>query len=103
MGFFNSGLFWFAEGILACLAVLGLKAWLEDKGIPMLWWKWLLVITWMAFAGFTLAFIGTSLGEGEPRAALVGGIIFGVICLVFGVGLWRLLAGGKPDEKEMEA
>jgi hypothetical protein len=100
MGFFNSGLFWFIEGVLACLAVLGLRAWLADKGISMRWWKWLLVIAWMTFAGFTLAFIGTSLGEGEPRAALVGGIIFGVVSLIFGVGLWRLLAGGKPAERE---
>lgn len=102
MGFFNSGLFWFIEGILACLAVLGLRAWLADKGIPMSWWKWLLVITWMAFVGFTIAFIGTSLGEGEPHAALVGGIIFGVISLIFGVGLRRFLAGGKPAERETE-
>ena len=91
MHFFNSGLFWFIEGIFTCLVVIGLKIWMEDKGIPMPFWKWLLLGLWVLFFGFTIAFVTTSLGENEPYAAKIGGIVFGLISLVTGFGLWRLL------------
>ena len=91
MSFFNSGLFWFIEGILACLMIIGLKVRMEDRGIPMPFWKWLIFGLWVLLAGFTIAFVFTSLGEREPTAALFGGIIFGVISIISGVGIWRLL------------
>jgi hypothetical protein len=91
MNFFNSGLFWFIEGIFACLVVIGIKIWMEDRGIPMPYWKWLLFGLWILFLGFTIAFIGTNLGEKEVTAAFKGGILFGLISIILGVGLWRLL------------
>lgn len=91
MDFFNSGLFWFIEGIFACLVVIGIKIWMEDRGIPMPYWKWLLFGLWILFLGFTIAFIGTNLGEKEVTAAFKGGILFGLISIILGVGLWRLL------------
>ena len=54
MDFFNSGLFWFLEGIFACLAVIGFKFWMEDRKIPMPFWKWILLGTWFFFFGFTI-------------------------------------------------
>jgi hypothetical protein len=98
MSFFNSGLFWFIEGIFACLVVIGLKIWMEDRGIPMPFWKWLLFGLWILFLGFTIAFIGTNIGENEATAALKGGILFGLISIILGVGLWRLLLI-KPQPK----
>ena len=97
MGFFTSGIFWFAEGVLACLMVLGFRAWMEDRGAPMPWWKWLLFGLWIMLAGFTLAFVGTSLGENEPDAALKGGVLFGVATIVSAVALWRILKVGAGD------
>ena len=91
MEFFNSGLFWFIEGILATLFILGFKAWMEDRGVPMSWWKWISLVIWILFAGFSIAFVGTSIGENEMTAAFRGGIIFGVITIVSGMVLWRLL------------
>jgi hypothetical protein len=91
MSFFNSALFWFMEGILVCLAVIGFKVWMEDKKIPMPFWKWTLLGFWILFFGFTIAFVGTNLGEKEPKAALLGGIIFGLAAVISGVGLWRVL------------
>ena len=73
MSFFSSGLFWFVEGVFACLAVLGLKLWAEDRGIPMPFWKWVLAGIWIVLLGFTIAFVGTSLGENEVVAARLGG------------------------------
>jgi hypothetical protein len=101
MQFFTSGLFWFIEGILACLVVLGLKTWAEDRSIPMPWWKYALSLLWLALAGFTLAFAGTSLGEGEPRAAMMGGIIFGVITVIVGVAFWRLMGFSVTESKQL--
>ncbi len=91
MNFFTSGLFWFIEGIFACLVVIGIKIGMDDRGISMPYWKWLLFGLWILFFGFTIAFIGTNLGEKEFTAAVKGGILFGLISIILGVGLWRLL------------
>jgi hypothetical protein len=99
MSFFNSGLFWFIEGVIYCLAVIGFKIWMEDRGIPMPFWKWILLAIWTCLFGFTIAFVGTNLGEKEPQAALLGGIVFGLITVISGVGLWQLLLIGKHTKK----
>ncbi|NQT88152.1 hypothetical protein HQ560_15400 [bacterium] len=95
IAFFTSGAFWFVEGILAVLAVIGLKVWMEDRNTPMPAWKWPLVGLWMILCGFTIAFIGTSVGESERVAAQKGGIIFSVLCVITGAGLWRVLQIGR--------
>jgi hypothetical protein len=99
MHFFTSGLFWFLEGILACLIVIGLKIWTEDRSIPMPFWKWILFGLWILFFGFTIAFVSTSIGEKEINAALRGGIIFGLVSVISGVGLWRVLLIGRKSGK----
>ena len=95
MTFFTSGAFWFVEGVLAVLAGIGLKVWMEDRNTPMPAWKWLLVAAWLVLLGFTIAFIGTSVGEKELVAAEKGGILFSVVCIITGAGLWRLLQIGR--------
>ena len=97
MHFFNSGLFWFLEGLLAFLTVLGLKTWAEDHGVPMPVWKWILFGLWVLFAGFTIAFVGTSLGEKEFTAAKLGGILFGLTGIISGIALWRTLLWRRKD------
>ncbi|HHS13308.1 MAG TPA: hypothetical protein ENN03_06010 [bacterium] len=97
--FFTSGLFWFIEGILACVVIVGLKVWAEDRSVSMPWWKIGLIVLWWAWAGFTAAFIGTSIGEGEPHAALMGGIVFTVPAIVAAVLLWRFLGPGKSGKR----
>jgi hypothetical protein len=99
MHFFTSGLFWFIEGIFVSLVVIGLKIWMEDRGIPMQFWKWILFGIWVLFFGFTVAFIGTNIGENETHAALFGGIIFGCVTLISAVGLWQLLKLGAKGSK----
>ena len=58
-------------------------------------WKWLVVGGWMLMVGFTIAFIGTSVGENEIVAAQKGGIMFSVVCIVTGAVAWRLLQIGR--------
>ncbi len=91
MQFFNSGIFWFIEGILFCFVVVGLSLWMEDRKTPMNFWKWGLFGVWCILYGFTIAFVGTSLGENEVEAASKGGIIFGLISIILGEALFRLL------------
>ncbi|MFC1555779.1 hypothetical protein ACFL67_01720 [candidate division KSB1 bacterium] len=95
MQFFNSGFFWFLEGIIFCLVVAGLHVWMKDKSIPMPVWKWLMFLVWVLFFGFTIAFVGTSIGENEIQAAQKGGILFGIITIISGAGVWRLILSGK--------
>lgn len=92
---FTSGFFWFIEGVLACLAIIGFKTWMEDKNVSMPFWKWLIFCSWILLSGFTIAFIFTNAGEKEMTAALKGGIIFGIITIVSGVGFWRLITHTK--------
>ena len=94
MQIFNSGIFWFVEGILFVAVVLGVNAWARDRGTPLSLWKWGLFLAWLLLAGFTVAFVGTSFGEGEPVAAQRGGLLFGLITVISGVGVWRLLRAG---------
>jgi drug/metabolite transporter (DMT)-like permease len=100
MHFFNSGMFWFIEGIFACLVVIGLKITMEDRGIPMPLWKWALFVLWILVLGFTIAFVGTNIGEKEMTAAKLGGLVFGLLSVVTGVGLWRLLTLKSRLKKE---
>lgn len=89
MDFFSSGFFWFLEGICFCLFFIGFRIWLQDKNIPMLFRKWLILFLWIFFSVFTIAFITTSIGENELTAAFKGGIFFGIITVITGVGVWR--------------
>ena len=99
MELFNSGLFWFVEGILLCVMVLAVRAWAQDRSVPLTWWKWLTFGVWILYTGTTIAFIGTSLGEGEPTAALRGGLLFGLVSVISAVVLWRIwMIGARPRE-----
>ena len=100
MQIFNSGAFWFVEGILLCVMLLGLKTWARDRSLPMPWWKWTAFLTWVLFTGFTIAFVSTSYGENEASAAVRGGIFFGIIAVLSGVGVWRIvMIGTKASEQ----
>ena len=103
MSFFTSGLFWFIEGIFTCLMIIGFKTWMEDRRVPMPFWKWILFGLWVLIFGFTIAFIGTSIGEKEMAAAVKGGIIFSLFTIITGVGLWRLLKIGAPPVQKPTA
>ena len=91
MSFFTSGTFWFIEGIFFVVLILALRSWLKHRGAAMTWWKWILLVVWIFMAGFTAAFIGTNLGEGETTAALRGGGASAIIVLVYALVLMRVL------------
>lgn len=100
MQIFNGGAFWFIEGILFCVMLMGLNVWARERSIRMQWWKWASFLVWVLFAGFTIAFVGTSFGENEASAAVRGGIFFGIIAVLSGVGVWRIvMIGTKTSEQ----
>ncbi len=95
--FFNGSTFWFLNGIIFVVIVFGLKAFAEDKGWVMTWWKWLLTGIWYLI--FTAGFYawGTLVGENFPTAGFKAFLTSFFISVVLGVGLWRLLAA-KPKK-----
>ncbi len=95
--FFTTGQFWFLMGILSVLIAAGAKVWFDDLGYKMNWWKWLLTGTWWFLVFFTFYAVFTFLGEGEARGFWLGLLIFGILDIILGVGLIRLLAGGKKE------
>lgn len=100
MQIFNSAGFWFVEGILFCVMLLGLNAWARDRSVQMHWWKWAAFVVWVLFAGFTIAFVGTSFGENEASAAVRGGIFFGIVAVLSGVGVWRIVIIGTKSSDQ---
>ncbi|MCK5075903.1 MAG: hypothetical protein KAR38_05980 [Calditrichia bacterium] len=102
MNFFNSGFFWFFEGIIFCIVIISLKTWTKEKNIFMPIWKWGLLVLWIFFLEFVIAFVGTSLGENEVTAATLGGILFGLLVVISGVALWRILGFAFKPHKNNE-
>ncbi len=102
MSFFTSGTFWFIEGVLFIVLLTALRVWLKTKGAAMTWWKWFLLVVWIFLAGFTAAFIGTNIGEGEYTAALRGGGASAILVLIYALVLLRVLgvSGGRKYERE---
>lgn len=94
---FSSEFFWMLMGGLAVLVGIGFKAFADDKGWVLNWWKWLLSIIWYALFSLSFYAWGTLIGEYEAGAGWRTGLFGLFICLILGVGLWRLLAA-KPSE-----
>lgn len=86
---------WFVAGAGGVLAVLGLNQWSRERGLTIQWWKWALVVLWMVMAAGSLAFITTSLGERETKAALTGGMSFIPLTVVAGGLIWRFVINSK--------
>lgn len=90
--FFNSGLFWFFMGMITILIGTGFKAFANDRGWVLNWWKWLLSILWYTIFSLSIFSYGTLAGEMEESAGVKVLLLGLFICIIYGVGLWRLLA-----------
>ena len=90
--FFTGGLFWFLMGLLAVLVGAGFKAFADQKGWTLNWWKWTLSILWYIIFSISFYAWGTLIGEMEGMAGFWIWLVGMVISLILGVGLWRLLS-----------
>lgn len=87
----GSGLFWFVMGIITVVVALAFKAFAEDRGWKMTWWKWLLAVVWYGIFSLSFLALGTLIGEFETSAGVRIFLLGMFISLVLGVGLWRAL------------
>lgn len=96
------GILWTIFGISLTILVFALKEWNQKREQTLKWWQWLLTAVWGIAVLATIAFIGTAFGEGEPRAAVTGGVFFGLIVAVSGVGLWRWIFTNKSAREKAQ-
>ena len=94
----------FANGIIFlgfAVAAFCLYHYMKETGRNMTWWKWVLAVLWVIALYLSVAIIGTFVGEGAPQAVVPGILFFGVIMLITGIILWRLLfsASFLPKKK----
>jgi hypothetical protein len=93
--FWDGNIFWFLMGLIFVLVAAGFKAFAEDKGWVLNWWKGLLAVIWYWIPMLTIYAAATLAGENEASAGWKF-LLFGlVVSIILGVGLWRLLAA-KP-------
>lgn len=88
-------LFWFVFGLLFVLVAAGARVWAGDRGMRMTWWRWLLAYAWYGAVLLSIAAPMTLIGENETGAGLRLGLVLAVICVILGVGLWRVLTSGR--------
>jgi hypothetical protein len=103
MMFFGSPLFWLLMGVILVLIGAAFKAFAEDQGWKLTWWKWLLAVLWYGLFASSFYVYGTVAGEGEPSAALWMMLFILFISLILGVGLWRLITLGAKSETRPRA
>jgi hypothetical protein len=84
-------LFWLFMGLNYALIIVGARIWVQDLGLQMTWWKWVLSTLW--YIGLSVGLAGgfTLLGEREPKAGyyFLGLVI--IIALIAGIGIGLLL------------
>ena len=85
-------------GILITTFFVGLRYWFQDLKIIMNWWRWTLLSIWLFFLAFTLGAGFTLVGENEPMAGFRLMLFFGVIILLTGSGLWKLLTKRSKEK-----
>jgi len=90
----NTVLFSFVFGAVTGLVVAGAIAWAKDLGLKMTWWKWLIAALWYVLLNFFVFLDFTMIGEGEKGAGWKMLFFQGVIMIILGVGLVRLLWTG---------
>ena len=78
-------------GAVGMAALFLLKTYVQNKGISINWWQWLLTILGLLYAVFVVELIYGFLAEGEPQAALVMGMVTGIVAVIWGILLSRFV------------
>jgi len=84
-------LFWIVMGVIYVLTIAGARVWFQDLGLPMAWWKWMMVVTWYVLLSLSFAAGFTLMGEKEPKA---GYRFLGFslpVMGILGIGLWVVI------------
>ncbi len=78
-------------GAVVMLCFLLLVNYTQKTGKTVQWWQWLLTVFGLLYATFVLEVIYGFIYEGEGRAALVMGLILGMVAVVWGVLMGRFV------------
>ena len=85
----------FIVGVLTVPVIWSVIAYSKDMNLQMNWWKWLLATLWYTLLIFFVFMDFTLMGEGEVGAGWKLLAFEGVIMIILGVGLGRLLLSGR--------
>ncbi len=86
-----TGVVCFFLGVTTVLAVQGFATWARVRGLPLGWWRWAACAAWALLVLAVVLFASVSWGEGEPRAALIGGAAGLALIALSTVALWRFV------------
>ena len=84
----------------AVCAFYCLHHYMKETNRKMNWWKWILAVCWALGVMFSVAVLGTFIGEGASQAVAPGGLFFLVVILISGAVVYKLLFGGFGKKKE---
>ena len=73
---------WFGLGGLIVLSIWGLKSYLSKNKLKISWLSWLGTIIGLFLSFFSIAWLVTSIIEGESQAAGLGFLIFGGLAFI---------------------
>jgi hypothetical protein len=91
-----TGIVCFFLGIASTLAVQGFATWTRARGLALGPWRWAACIAWALLLVGVVFFASASVGEGEPRAALFGGIAGLVVFALATAALWWFVLRDGP-------
>jgi len=78
-------------GALAMAGLLVLVDYARRNELHLTWWHWLLTVLGIIYTVFVLELIVGFLNEGAPQAALVMGMVTGIVAVIWGVLLGRFV------------
>ncbi len=91
---------WIVVGAVSVLIVLGANEWFKDRGIPMNWWRWILVAVWYVLFMMGLAAPFTIMGEGEAAAGWRMLLFSLPVFIILGFCVYRLILIGREAPAE---
>ena len=78
-------------GAAAMFVLVLLYEFARKKELKITWWQWLLTVLGVLYAVFVVELIAGFLGENAPQAALVMGLITGILAVIWAVLLGRFV------------
>ena len=91
-------LFHLIVGIIATAAFIWLYSYVQKTGKTVKGWQWLLTVLGFAYAILVLEVIYGFAAVGEPQAALVMGLVTGIVAVIWGVLMGRLVFSNKAAQ-----
>lgn len=77
-------------GIILSIGFILFLRLIKKKQLHLKWWQWTIITFWFLYCAFILKMIEAFVAEHALKAALVMGLIFGFIAVVWGVLFIRL-------------